>query len=133
MNKIRQKYENRKTLKINEKNDIESIIEIFQKFGKKYNIITTTLEPNIQYQTKDTKITQTYTRTILEENMTTMIKQLEKQGPITLLIIDNMTKENRTVNNKIKKLDALKNVKTHKIREKDTYNVLDDIISGGVK
>lgn len=133
MNKIKRKYENRKTLKVNEKNDIESIIEIFQKFGKKYNIITTTLDPNIQYQTNDTKITQTYTKTIQEKNIQTMTRQLKKQGKITLLIIDNMKEENAEVNKKIRKISQLKNVKTHQIQEKDTYNVIDNIISRGVK
>ena len=87
MNKIKQKYKNKKLLKINEKNDIDSIIEIFQRFGKKYNVITTTLDPNIQYQTKETKITQTYTKTIQNTNINKMIKRLKAQGKITLIII----------------------------------------------
>lgn len=130
VDKIKKKYKNRKTLKVNEKNDIESIIEIFQRFGKKYHIITTTLEPNIQYQTKETKITQTYTKTILEKSMTSMIKQLKNKGRITLLIIDNMEKENPKIKNKIKKLNKLKNVNTKEIEEKDTFKALDEIING---
>ena len=128
MNKIKKKYFNRKTLKVNEKNDIESIIELFQKFGKKYHIITTKLDSNIQYQTKDTKITQTYTKTILEKNMTSMIKQLENRGKIRIIIIDNLDHENEEVNRKIRQLDKIKNVKTYKIKEKDTFKALDDII-----
>jgi len=123
----------RKTLKVNEKNDIDSIIEIFQKFGKKYHVITTTLEPDIQYQTKNTKITQTYTKTILQENMNSMIKKLKNKGKITLIIIDNLNHENKEVNKKIHKLNNLKNVKTKRIQEKDTFKTLDEIISGGVK
>lgn len=133
MNKIKQKYVTRKTLKVNEKNDIDSIIEIFQKFGKKYHVITTTLEPDIQYQTKNTKITQTYTKTILQENMNSMIKKLKNKGKITLIIIDNLNHENKEVNKKIHKLNNLKNVKTKRIQEKDTFKTLDEIISGGVK
>jgi len=133
LNKIKQKYVTRKTLKVNEKNDIDSIIEIFQKFGKKYHVITTTLEPDIQYQTKNTKITQTYTKTILQENMNSMIKKLKNKGKITLIIIDNLNHENKEVNKKIHKLNNLKNVKTKRIQEKDTFKTLDEIISGGVK
>lgn len=133
MNKIKRQYLNRKTLKVNKKNDIDSIIEIFQRFGKKYHIITTTLQPNIQYQTEDLKITQTYTTTILEKNITTMIKQLKKHDKIMLLIIDNMDKENKKVNEKIRRINMMKNVKTKKIKEKDTFKTLDEIIERGVK
>ena len=59
MKKYKNKYEKTKTLKVNENNDIDSIIKIFQRFGNKYNVITTTLDPDIQYQTKNIKITQT--------------------------------------------------------------------------
>ena len=34
MKKYKNKYEKTKTLKVNENNDIDSIIEIFQRFGK---------------------------------------------------------------------------------------------------
>ena len=106
MNKIKQKYKNRQTLKINEKNDIDSIIEIYQRFGRQYNIITATLEPDIQYQTKNLKITQTYTTTIIKTDIDKMIKKLEKQGRITLIIIDDLKneKKNNYLNYKIKKL-----------------------------
>lgn len=120
----------RKTLKVNEKNDIDSIIELFQRFGKKYNIITTTLDPNIQYETKDTKITQTYTKTILKTDINQMIKKLEKQGKITLIIIeDKKTINNTNIEHKIKKLNKLKNVNVKQIKEKDTFKTLDRIIS----
>ena len=130
MNKIKQKYENRQTLKINEKNDIDSIIEIYQRFGKQYNIITATLEPDIQYQTKNLKITQTYTTTIIKTDIDKMIKKLEKQGRITLIIIDDLKneKKNNDLNYKIKKLRGLNNVKIKRIRKKDTFKTLDKII-----
>ena len=40
MKKYKNKYEKTKTLKVNENNDIDSIIEIFQRFGNKYNDIS---------------------------------------------------------------------------------------------
>ncbi len=134
MNKIKQKYKNKKLLKVNEKNDIDSIIEIFQRFGKKYNVITTTLDPNIQYQTKETKITQTYTKTIQNTNINKMIKRLKAQGKITLIIIDNMKKNNNEqITSKIKKINSLENVKTKKIKENDIFKTLDLVFEGGVK
>lgn len=130
MNKIKQKYKNRQTLKINEKNDIDSIIEIYQRFGRQYNVITATLEPDIQYQTKNLKITQTYTTTIIKTDIDKMIKKLEKQGRITLIIIDDLKneKKNNDLNYKIKKLRGLNNVKVKRIRKKDTFKTLDKII-----
>ena len=80
MKKYKNKYEKTKTLKVNENNDIDSIIEIFQRFGNKYNVITTTLDPDIQYQTKNIKITQTYTSTISKTDLNKMIEKLKKQG-----------------------------------------------------
>ena len=134
MNKIKQKYKNKKLLKVNEKNDIDSIIEIFQRFGKKYNVITTTLDPNIQYQTKETKITQTYTKTNQNTNINKMIKRLKAQGKITLIIIDNMKKNNNEqITSKIKKINSLENVKTKKIKENDIFKTLDLVFEGGVK
>ena len=134
MNKIKQKYKNKKLLKVNEKNDIDSIIEIFQRFRKKYNVITTTLDPNIQYQTKETKITQTYTKTIQNTNINKMIKRLKAQGKITLIIIDNMKKNNNEqITSKIKKINSLENVKTKKIKENDIFKTLDLVFEGGVK
>ena len=130
MNKIKQKYKNRQTLKINEKNDIDSIIEIYQRLGRQYNVITATLEPDIQYQTKNLKITQTYTTTIIKTDIDKMIKKLEKQGRITLIIIDDLKneKKNNDLNYKIKKLRGLNNVKVKRIRKKDTFKTLDKII-----
>ena len=120
----------RKTLKVNENNDIDSIIEIFQKFGNTYNVFTTTLEPNIQYQTRDIKITQTYTKTVLESNLKKMISRLKRQKKMTLIIIDDLNEEEerKKAENKIKKLEELENVKIFKIKEKDTFNTLKRII-----
>ena len=103
MKKYKNKYEKTKTLKVNENNDIDSIIEIFQRFGNKYNVITTTLDPDIQYQTKNIKITQTYTSTISKTDLNKMIEKLKKQGKITLIIIEDM-KENQK-NKDLKKVD----------------------------
>ena len=124
------KNRKRKTLKVNENNDIDSIIEIFQKFGNTYNVFTTTLDPNIQYQTNDIKITQTYTKTVLESNLKKMINSLKKQDKMTLIIIDNLKekKKQKIVEDKIKKLGELENVKIFKIKEKDTFNTLKKII-----
>ncbi|RAP51757.1 MAG: hypothetical protein BZ138_04515 [Methanosphaera sp. rholeuAM270] len=126
------KNRTKKTLKVNEENDIDSIIEIFQRFGKKYNIITTTLDSNIQYQTKNMKITQTYTRTILKKNINTMIRELKNKGKITLIVIDNLENKNGEVEDKIKKIEKMKNVEIRKIKEKDTFKALDEIIGGGM-
>ncbi|RAP44938.1 MAG: hypothetical protein BZ135_07210 [Methanosphaera sp. rholeuAM6] len=123
------KYKKKITLKVNENNDIDSIIELFQRFGKKYNIITTTLPHNIQYETKNIKITQTYTTTIEKTELNKMITKLQKEDKIALIIIDNQKKKNNTlVNDKIKKLKSLENVKIRKIKEKDTFKTLDNII-----
>ena len=65
--------------------------------------------------------------------MNSMIKKLKNKGKITLIIIDNLNHENKEVNKKIHKLNNLKNVKTKRIQEKDTFKTLDEIISGGVK
>jgi len=130
MKKYDKKYEKRKTLKVNENNDIDSIIEIFQRFGSKYNVITTTLDPNIQYQTNNLKITQTHTSTISKTDLKKMIKKLEKQGPITLIIIEDLKKsnENKDLNKKIKILNNLENVTTKRIQQKDAFKLLDKLI-----
>lgn len=130
MKKNVRKNSKRKTLKVNENNDIDSIIEIFQRFGKRYNVITTTLDPNIQYQTRDIKITQTYTKTVLENNLKQMIKRLKKQNRIVLIIIDNLKekKEREKVERKIKSLNKLENVKIFRIKEKNTFSTLEHII-----
>lgn len=130
MKKYNKKYEKRKTLKINENNDIDSIIEIFQRFGNKYNIITTTLDPNIQYQTNKFKITQTHTSTISKTDLNKMIKKLKKQGPIILIIIEDLKKsdKHKELNKKIKILNDLENVSIKRIKQKDTFKVLDKLI-----
>lgn len=129
MKKNKHKYKRKTTLKVNENNDIDSIIELFQRFGKKYNIITTTLPPNIQYETKNIKITQTYTTTIAKTKLKEMIKKLKNKDKIALIIIDNQKKKNNPqVNDKIKKLESLENVKIKKIKEKDTFKTLDMLI-----
>ena len=130
MRNYKKKYEKRKTLKVNENNDIDSIIEIFQRFGSKYNVITTTLDPNIQYQTNNLKITQTHTSTISKTDLNKMIKKLKKQGPITLIIIEDMKKcnKNKELNKKIKILNNLENVTTKRIKKKDTFKLLDKLI-----
>ena len=130
MKNYKRKYDKRKTLKVNENNDIDSIIEIFQRFGNKYNVITTTLDPNIQYQTDKLKITQTHTSTISKTNLNKMIKKLKKQSPIILIIIEDLKKgdENKELNKKIKILNDLENVTIKRIKQKDTFKLLDQII-----
>lgn len=130
MKKYKNKYEKSKTLKVNENNDIDSIIEIFQRFGNKYNVITTTLDPDIQYQTKNIKITQTYTSTISKTDINKMIEKLKKQGKITLIIIEDMkeNQKNKDLKKKIKVLNDLDNVTTKKIQQKDTFKILDKLI-----
>lgn len=119
-------------LKINKENDIDSIIEIFQQFEKKYEIILTQLDKNIQYQVKDTKITQTYKTTILEEKTDDIKNKLEDNGKITLLIIDNLKdkKKNNKVNEKIKKIEELKNIKTKIVNKNQVFNILCEVIEG---
>lgn len=130
MKKYKNKYEKTKTLKVNENNDIDSIIEIFQRFGNKYNIITTTLDPDIQYQTKNIKITQTYTSTISKTDLNKMIEKLKKQGKITLIIIEDMkeNQKNKDLKKKIKVLNDLDNVTAKRIQQKDTFKILDKLI-----
>lgn len=130
MKKYKNKYEKTKTLKVNENNDIDSIIEIFQRFGNKYNVITTTLDPDIQYQTKNIKITQTYTSTISKTNLNKMIEKLKKQGKITLIIIEDMkeNQKNKDLKKKIKVLNDLDNVTAKRIQQKDTFKILDKLI-----
>ena len=130
MKKYKNKYEKSKTLKVNENNDIDSIIEIFQRFGNKYNIITTTLDPDIQYQTKNIKITQTYTSTISKTDINKMIEKLKKQGKITLIIIEDLkeNQKNKDLKKKIKVLNDLDNVTAKRIQQKDTFKILDKLI-----
>lgn len=128
MKKNSKKYE-KTTLKVNEKNDIDSIIEIFQRFGRDYEVKITKLDDNIQYQTKNTKITQSHTSTISQTDTEKMIKKLKKQGKITLIIIEDMERNNHgEVNKKINILNNLENVTTKIIKKKDTFNALDKLI-----
>ncbi len=126
----RKKNKRRKTLKVNENNDIDSIIEIFQRFGNKYNVITTTLDKNIQYQTKNLKITQTHTSTISKTDIKKMIKKLKNEERITLIIIDDMKAKDKEheINKKIRKLNKMKNVTAKRIKQKDTFKTLDKLI-----
>lgn len=130
MKNYKKKYEKRKTLKVNENNDIDSIIEIFQRFGNKYNVITTTLDSNIQYQTDKLKITQTHTSTISKTDLNKMIKKLKNQGSIILIIIEDTKKsdKNNELNKKIKTLNNLENVRIKRIKQKDTFKLLDRLI-----
>lgn len=129
MKKNMKKFEKR-TLKVNETNDIDSIIEIFQRFGNEYEVKITKLEDNIQYQTKNTKITQSHTSTISQTDTDKMINKLKKQqGKITLIIIEDTKRNNHTeVKKKINILNNLENVTAKIIKKKDTFNVLDKLI-----
>lgn len=129
MKKNMKKFEKR-TLKVNETNDIDSIIEIFQRFGNEYEVKITKLDDNIQYQTKNTKITQSHTSTISQIDTDKMINKLKKQqGKITLIIIEDTKRNNHTeVKKKINILNNLENVTAKIIKKKDTFNVLDKLI-----
>lgn len=129
-NRSRISCRNKKTLKINEKNDIESIIEVFQQFEKKYNIITTKLDENIQYQVNDMKITQTYTSTIRDNSSKRMTRLLKDKGRITLIIIQN-TKEDKDESEKIRQLKKLKNVDIKFINENQIIKTLEEVIDEG--
>ncbi len=130
-NRSRRSCKKRKMLKINENNDIESIIEIFQQFEKKYNIVTTKLDENIQYQVNDMKITQTYTSTIRKANMNKMTQLLKQQGHITLIIINNTKKQEQNETEKIKQLKKLKNVNIKLIKENQIIKTLEKVIDEG--
>lgn len=123
------KYE-KTELKVNEKNDIDSIIEIFQRFGNEYEVILTKLDENIQYQIRNTKITQSRTSTISQIDTDKMIKKLEKQGKINLIVIEDLEKRNKMheVKKKINVLNSLENVTAKIIRKKDTFKILDKLI-----
>lgn len=130
-NRSRRSCKKKKMLKINEKNDIESIIEIFQQFEKKYDIITTKLDKNIQYQVNDMKITQTYTSTIRKANMNKMTRLLKQQGRITLIIINNTKKLDKNESKKIKQLKELENVNIKLITENQIIKTLEKVIDEG--
>lgn len=123
---------NKKTLKINKNNDIESIIENFQQYEKKYEIKITPLEDGVQYKVKNMKIAQTYKSTILKTDINELTKTLKDKGKITVIIIDNIKnkKDNEIINEKIKKISKMKNVNTKMTSENKRYDVLESIIEG---
>jgi hypothetical protein len=127
------KKRNKKILKINRDNSIESIIENFQQYEKKYEIKISKLDEGIQYEVKNMKIAQTYKSTILETDMNDLTKKLKNKGRITLVIIDNINdkKKNRIINEKIQEMIKLKNVKTRIVSENKRYDILESIIEGG--
>jgi hypothetical protein len=126
------KKRNKKILKINRDNSIESIIENFQQYEKKYEIKISKLDEGIQYEVKNMKIAQTYKSTILETDMNDLTKKLKNKGRITLVIIDNINdkKKNRIINEKIQEMIKLKNVKTRVVSENKRYDILESIIEG---
>lgn len=119
-------------LEVNKKNNIESIIEIFQYFSPKYDVRTAKLDKNIQYKIKKHKITQTYKTTILNTKEDNLTKKLKNKGKITIIIIDNLKKKNdkneNIISNKIKKMNSLNNVNTVTIKKNNTLKTLDKII-----
>ena len=126
------KKRNKKILKINRDNSIESIIENFQQYEKKYEIKISKLDEGIQYEVKNMKIAQTYKSTILETDMNDLTKKLKNKGRITLVIIDNINdkKKNRIINEKIQEMIKLKNVNTRIVSENKRYDILESIIEG---
>ena len=122
----------KKSIKINENNNIEYIIEMFQQLGSKYNVDICKLEKDIQYQTNDMKITQTYKTTLIETKKEDIIEKLKDKGKITILIIDNLKKKNKTMENKIdeniKTINDMKNVKTQVIKEEEIFKTINLII-----
>ena len=126
------KLKNKKILKINKNNDIESIIENFQQYEKKYEIKISKLDDGIQYEVKNMKIAQTYKSTILKTDINDLTKKLKNKGHITIVIIDNITDKNKNklINNKIKEIKSLKNVNTKIVNEDERYNILESIIEG---
>ncbi|MDO5826023.1 MAG: hypothetical protein Q4Q22_06555 [Methanosphaera sp.] len=127
------KRKNKKTLKINRNNDIESIIETFQQYEKKYEIVMANLDDGIQYEFEDMKITQTYKSTILEMSIGNLIKKLKNSGSITILITDNIRdkKKNKVINEKIREINTMPNVKTMIVSKNRRYDVLESIMEGG--
>ena len=127
------KRKNKKTLQINRNNDIESIIETFQQYEKKYEIVMANLDDGIQYEFEDMKITQTYKSTILEMSIGDLIKKLKNSGSITILITDNIRdkKKNKVINEKIREINTMSNVKTMIVSKNRRYDVLESIMEGG--
>ncbi len=137
MNQNKKKYQNKITLKVNENNNLDSIIEIFQQFNNKYNIIVTKLNKFIQYQTEKQKITQTYKTTLVNANIDEITNKLKKEGKVTIIIIDNLSKKDTKKKKKIQKItreiNKLENIKTKTIKQKDTFKTIDSIIQSDLK
>ncbi|MBQ6444079.1 MAG: hypothetical protein IJJ11_05280 [Methanosphaera sp.] len=127
------KFKNKKTLKINRENDIESIIENFQQYEKKYNIKICELDKGIQYEVKNMKIAQTYKSTILETDINNLTKKLKDKGKISIVIIDNIRdkEKNHMIDKKINRINSLDNVNTRIVDENNRYDILETIIEGG--
>ncbi len=127
------KFKNKKTLKINRENDIESIIENFQQYEKKYNIKICELDKGIQYEVKNMKIAQTYKSTILETDINNLTKKLKDKGKISIVIIDNIRdkEKNHRIDKKINRINSLDNVNTRIVDENNRYDILETIIEGG--
>lgn len=127
------KFKNKKTLKINRENDIESIIENFQQYEKKYNIKICELDKGIQYEVKNMKIAQTYKSTILETDINNLTKKLKDKGKISIVIIDNIhdKEKNHRIDKKINRINSLDNVNTRIVDENNRYDILETIIEGG--
>ena len=127
------KFKNKKTLKINRENDIESIIENFQQYEKKYNIKICELDKGIQYEVKNMKIAQTYKSTILETDINNLTKKLKDKGKISIVIIDNIRdkEKNHRIDKKINRINRLDNVNTRIVDENNRYDILETIIEGG--
>ena len=127
------KFKNKKTLKINRENDIESIIENFQQYEKKYNIKICELDKGIQYEVKNMKIAQTYKSTILETDINNLTKKLKDKGKISIVIIDNIhdKEKNHRIDRKINRINRLDNVNTRIVDENNRYDILETIIEGG--
>ena len=127
------KFKNKKTLKINRENNIESIIENFQQYEKKYNITICELDKGIQYEVKNMKIAQTYKSTILETDINNLTKKLKDKGKISIVIIDNIRdkEKNHRIDKKINRINRLDNVNTRIVDENNRYDILETIIEGG--
>ncbi|MBR3214176.1 MAG: hypothetical protein IKF79_06655 [Methanosphaera sp.] len=127
------KFKNKKTLKINRENNIESIIENFQQYEKKYNIKICELDKGIQYEVKNMKIAQTYKSTILETDINNLTKKLKDKGKISIVIIDNIRdkEKNHRIDKKINRINRLDNVNTRIVDENNRYDILETIIEGG--
>ncbi|MBE6494771.1 MAG: hypothetical protein E7Z84_09255 [Methanosphaera stadtmanae] len=122
----------KKSIKINENNNIESIIEMFQQLGSKYNVDISKLEKGIQYQTNDMKITQTYKTTLFETKKEDIIEKLKDKGKITIIVIDNLKKKNKKMEKKIdeniKIINDMENVKTQVIKEEEIFKTIHSLI-----